>query len=267
MKFKSLNEKRLFCIESGHNELVYSITESWEPPIDMVEEFIKKREDQIAHLADFRKSQNTKASWRRNRYNYMSGIKDFHKSTKGKQMHRKLGDFIATHDFKDSIFDDTDLSHISELTESLNEFCESKVDFNLLSSERTELLKAISSIRTHLFVESEYYRDHLREANFRILLNEARDFLRNAESSLLEYNTKIPVSTLEFICRIVEPEAVISKYSALTDTDKSKITNRFNSMKENLERVGITEECDGFYTILYNNLRKVTISKGRLISK
>lgn len=266
MKFQSLNEKRLFCIESGHNDLVYSITESWEPPIEMVEEFIKHREDQIAHIVDFRRSQSAKSAWRRNRYNYMSGIKDFHKSTKGKQMHRKIGDFIATHDFKDSIFDDTDLSHISELEECLTKFCESKVDFDLLSSERTELLKAISSIRTHLFVESEYYRDHLREANFRILLDEAREFLRNAESNLLEYNTKIPVSTIEFMCRIVEPDAVISRYSIMTDTDKSKIINRYNSIKENIIRNGIKEECDGFYTILYNNLRKLTTSKSRLIS-
>ena len=265
MKFTSLNQKRLFCVDCGHPEMMFTISSNWEPPMEMVEDFIKKREKEISHLVDFRKSQAAKSAWRRNRYNYMSGIKDFHKSTKGKQMHRKLGNFLATHDFEDSIIDDTMISHLNDREEALDEFCESKIKLNMSSTDRASLLKALSSVKTHLFIESEYYRDMLEETNFRILLNESKDQLDKAESLLLDYEVSMPVHMLEFICRIADPNTVISRYAELTDMDESRIANRFNSIKENINRYGLSEESDGFYTILYNNLKKITMSKSRVL--
>ncbi len=139
MKFSTLLEKQSFLVEIGEYDLVFKIKEDFEPSNEMIAEFIKRRTSLITPLRDFRKSQTQKSNWVKNKASYMSGIKKFHKSTAGKRMHRNLGRFLATR-----------ITRPKEVKENLD------ISFSLM--DISEILKTISSYKTHLYIELDYYR-------------------------------------------------------------------------------------------------------------
>jgi hypothetical protein len=136
MKFKSLTDLHLFLAETQQYSLLEVANSQYKPDQEIVDEFLKRRREIVNKMKDFRKSQDAKQSWRANRYKIMKGIGAFHKSTEGKRFHRNLGRFLATR-------------------MSGNE------NYNV--EEVTEALKALSSIPTHLFIESEYYQPSIEE--------------------------------------------------------------------------------------------------------
>jgi len=139
LKFSTLLEKQSFLVEIGEYDLVFKIKEDFEPSNEMIAEFIKRRTSLITPLRDFRKSQTQKSNWVKNKASYMSGIKKFHKSTAGKRMHRNLGRFLATR-----------ITRPKEVKENLD------ISFSLM--DISEILKTISSYKTHLYIELDYYR-------------------------------------------------------------------------------------------------------------
>jgi len=187
MKFRTKEDAELFCIEIGLFDLVGRVNESYEPTSEQYEAYLKRRHEIVPSLKSFRRSSAQSSNWRHNRYKIMRGIKNFARSTEGKRFHRVLGNFIANRIFRPH--------------ESYDKF---------------ELLKAISSLKTHLFIEGDYYMP----------LNEYVDYELVVEEFIPE------------LCRM-EEELVLGK--ELTDEELDLLI-RFCSTKQ----LGEHFKLDGF---------------------
>lgn len=130
MKFRDVEDVKLFLIEVGRTDLLESIDDEYKPSADLFELLYDKRKP-LQGLRDHKRSRAAKQSWRHHRYNYMSGIKRFHKSTKGKRFHRELGNF---------------------LTRTL--FTNRK---SIFAESMAECVASIASLRTHVYIEKQYY--------------------------------------------------------------------------------------------------------------
>lgn len=169
MKFKTELDQNKFNLELQSSGL------------SDVSEFIKSRKTSIKHHVDFRKSQNSKAAWRRNRYKMMKGIKSWHSSTKGKKFHRQLGRFLAT-----------------RLVEGFE-----------LQIDRYELLKAITSVRTHLYIEGEYFRPLDEDVEFELLLEYSLPILKVIEDKIFNRDYSFNHDELELMLRLVDTSEVL----------------------------------------------------------
>jgi hypothetical protein len=195
-KFQSLNDVHLFLVEVGRVDLLNQATEDYQPPTDLLEIYIKKRKSIVPRIKDFRKSQNTKEQWRKNRYKMMKGIGRFHKSTEGKRFHRSMARFLATRS--------QDRSNPYK-RESYSEIAED--------------LKALSSLRTHLYVQFEYYMSLDEVVDFEILAKEIIDASAVVESSILRFEENFTESDLDLLCRAVEPKVLHSTIASIITTD------------------------------------------------
>ena len=184
MKFQTINDKKLFLIEIGDIETVSLVNDKWQPTTEMLETYTKNRQTLVPKLTDFRRSQSTKASWRRHKYNIMKGINRWHKSTSGKRMHRAIGNFLATRE---------------------------SFDFSKYSEELYELMKAVSSLKTHAIIELEYYIPVDEFVEYMELTEVIIQNSRTVFDKLLKNDTNIDESELEFLYRIV-PESELLKH-------------------------------------------------------
>lgn len=193
MKFKSTDDKKMFLLELSRIDLLSSVSVEWEPEKELIELFIQKRGELTKSVKDFRKSQNAKAQWRRHRHKIMRGIKNFHKSTKGKQFHRALGKFIATRFTGNSALTDRETAKGESLS--------------LIDSLDT--LKAISSLRTHMYIEAEYFMPFSEYVEFLEFSDEVLESSFIVEKKLLRYDTKIDEQEIDILARVVEPKVLI----------------------------------------------------------
>lgn len=201
MKFKSILDKQKFLLEIERLDLLENLTEDWVPSKELLELLLKKRKDLVGKLKNFRKKQAGKENWRKNRYKLMKGIKAFHKSTKGKRFHRSLGTFLATRDFT-----------------------------NQSLVRRTESLKAISSLKTHLFIEGEYYKSLIDEVDFQETLETILPVINDVEKCLLEFKDIGPAD-MGSIFRFCEVNSII--VAALKEKlDRPPTDKEFSSLKE-----------------------------------
>ena len=172
--------------KNEHDKSMFELEVGNNPTEEMVESFIKSRKTLVKKLVDFRKSQDQKSSWRQNRFKLMKGIKKWHKSTLGKRFHRQLGRFIATRVSKNE-------------------------DFN-----RMETLKAITSLRTHLYIEGCYYRDLESDTDFNLLFEYSLPLLLSVEQKILEHVSEdLTIDEAELILRLVDESEVNSSLSIL----------------------------------------------------
>ena len=199
MKFRSDEDKVLFAIECDLP--IPDDLKTWEPSEEIQGLFIKKRKDLIQKLKSFRRSQATKAQWRRDRYKLMQGIDTFHKSTDGKRFHRSMGRFLALRDFGDtSLFKkDGDESFRIKAVE-------------LPSMERASFLKALSSIRTHLFIESEYYSPLSQQVGLELLIEEVVDAFSRLERSIIHFED-MDLDDVDLLIRMVGDSERLSSLS------------------------------------------------------
>lgn len=151
MKFHDPTSVNLFLIEIGQ-PILDDPSIDFKPTDEMLEFFFKKRSGLVRRLIDHRKSQMLKAAWKKNRWKFMKGIQKFHHSTAGKRFHRQLGDFLARNDFSHGF---------------LKKPNESLIDGNIGAA-----LKAISSARTHAYIETEFYCSVDEHADYIIFLEE-----------------------------------------------------------------------------------------------
>lgn len=221
MKFKSLDDKKMFLLEIGKMDLFSIVDDKWEPSNELVELFIKKRRDLIPKMKDFRRSQTTKQSWRHNRHGYMKGIKKYHSSTSGKRMHRSLGRFLSTNDFEESY---------------------KKLEgYELVGL--ADLLKAISSSVTHMFIESEYFMPTDEQINY-------ESMVEHIVPKLLELQKKIMVGSdltsedIEMIAIIADPESVINEIQNNYNVKKEDILLVYEKLS-NDENLSMTEVYNG----------------------
>lgn len=145
---------------------------------------------------DWRKSQDQKARWRRNRRTYMTGIKKFHKSTEGKKFHRQLARYMAT-----------------RLTTN-----ESEAE---IRSTVDDFLVALSSARTHLYIDLGYYKPVLESLEYVDLLDEIIPVLNEIELKFIrgEY-TQLSINELEVILRLISGDIIEETFNVKIDNEK-----------------------------------------------
>lgn len=214
MKFREDQDKIIFLVECDQPVPSSLDLTSWEPTEEMKSLFIKKRAEIIPRMKSFRRSQATKAQWRRDRYKLMQGIGDFHRSTAGKRFHRSMGRFLALRDFGD-------MSLFRRDTRDDDEALMLK-PVHLSSEDRGSFLKALSSIRTHLFIESEYYMPLSQQVAFDFLLEEVVDAFSRLERSII-YFEEMNSDDIDLLVRMVNQEDLIASLVAESSRVKEEV--------------------------------------------
>jgi hypothetical protein len=204
MKFKSTTDVKLFLIDAGRLDLIDSVDESYSPDEELIEAFLKKRRQLVDKIKDFRKSQQAKQSWRHNRKKYMDGIKDFHKSTDGKRFHRNLARFLVSR-VSDENFNNQDLN-------------------NKVHLYTYEGLKALSSIRTHLYIENEYYKPLMESLYFDEISNLMIKTFIDCELNFLE-NKPISDDNYNLMLESIDTKILAEEISFFYNLEKDNILN------------------------------------------
>lgn len=201
LKFRSEKDRVAFLCESNRIDLLDADPETY---IDQVDEsFFKKQRARILGLVDFRRSQDTKMQWRQNRWSMMKGIHSFHRSIKGKRFHRNLGRFLAT-----TLFEPKKLQTLSSL--------------------RYECLKAISSAKTHMYIEATYYMSISEAVDHQILLDYSIPLLNSLEEKInLGDIDKITRDEFELVARLTETCEIEKalKYHSISEADLTQLKN------------------------------------------
>lgn len=181
IKFHSPLDLKLMLLDIGRSDLLESSTPDTVTE-ELCELFLKHRKGRKKLIKDFRRSQISKKSWRTHRFSYMKGIKKWHRSIEGKKFHRALSRFM-TNRIKN---------------ESINEL------------DRLETVKAVSSLKTHLYIESGYYRSLDEDINYELFLEYVTPLLSNLEHELLvTSNPEVPIDTLEVLARLVDSRQLL----------------------------------------------------------
>lgn len=226
MKFRTESDKQLFKIEM-RLPMDLDVGEGF-PSSEHLDEFIKSRRSLVPKLKDFRKSQNTKSQWRKDRYKLMSGIKKFHKSTKGKKMHRQIGRFIST---RESFNDLGDLYEVADF------------------------LKALSALKTHALIELDYYIPVDEYVNYSIFVEELIPTMNRVEKSILSFDAKLDEDDWEFLLRVVESEDVIKSLADHSGKTEAEVKEIWHELKAALLKDGKTEDDPRFYGLLVSMVK------------
>jgi hypothetical protein len=185
VKFHNNEDYKLFLLEVEDGESALRVSESTTPsvPSELLELFIKRRKKDVKRVKDLRRSREAKSNWRHNRSKYKKGIKKFHKSTKGKRFHRSLGRFLATRDFK------------SSMKESLE-----TISVDILM----EAAKALSSLKTHLIIETYYYQTLEDQVELELLFEAIVPTMANFDRYILDPSISLEESDLDLLTCLVE---------------------------------------------------------------
>jgi hypothetical protein len=230
MKFKTIEDVQLFLMEINRIDLLNSVKEDFIPTDEQIKSFIKSRKSMIPGLKDFRRSQSSKANWRKNRYSMMKGLKNYHKSTAGKKHHRALGRYLATRDFK--LRSDKPESYSPLI---INEIC--------------EVLKGLSSLRTHLFIEFEYFHSVNEQVDMEIVLDEVLPMISRVENNIFT-NSLIEEDDLELLLRLVEKKVLIAEFSEFYKKDTKELESLFEKFYKGVDNIS-----DESHLTIFNNIK------------
>lgn len=236
MKFKNAEDIKMFLLDTGRIDLMENVEANFEPSKEILELFLQKRTGLISGLKNFRKSQDAKSMWRKNRVDIMRGIKSFHKSTEGKRFHRNLGRFIATRTF-------TGFLTGRKLSENLN------------ISEKSEIVKAISSVKTHLFIEMEYYHPLYEQAGLECLVFDCLHEINDIEQAIIK-DGLITEENCSLLIMLTETPALIKSFAEKSGKPELEIEQIWEKIENSLKSQG-KEEDKNFYAILVTDVKKV----------
>jgi len=208
MKFQSENDLHLFLVEIGDAGLIESASfDDFQPSTEQMERFFNGRKSLIPKLKEFRKSQNAKSSWRKNRYKMMRGIKSFHKSTEGKRFHRALGRHLATR------------------MATRYRGAASK------AYEKYESLKSISSIRTHAYIKKEYFRTVDEEVEYELFFDEFVPATLREEARLFDGSEKIDEEDMDIMLRSIDPIFYLTELAIINEeSSPDRLVSDFNQL-------------------------------------
>lgn len=232
MKFVTDNDAKLFLAEIERIDLIQEATKDFKPDEEMMELFLKKRRSLVPQLKDFKKRQKSKKQWRYLRYKMMGGIRRFHKSTAGKKFHRALARYNATREQLET---------------------QSKDQFNITSI--VDILKALSSLKTHSYIELEYYHPFCEELEYRIFFEELIPLVEKLESKLLCGDFTLEKEDEELLLRVIDTSELFKHFSELYNRGVSSIEKLYEKCKEELEQKDVTEDSDFFYVDLFSLLK------------
>ncbi len=228
MKFKSEQDKQLFFTEIDQPT-------NMEINEELYELFLNKRNKYVSALKDFRRSQNMKRQWNVNRYNIMKGIKTFHKSTAGKMFHRALARFIATRILGASLFNNG-----RRFKESFDE-------------GYLDLLKALSSFKTHAYIELEYYHPLYEQLDYEDFIDYSFKKIDEIENKVLN-GKELDEGDIGFLILITETEDLVKALSGKSDKSMSEIEKVLESIDEKI--IESNENIENYYKLVVEILKK-----------
>lgn len=182
IKFKSQYDKELFFRELSEDDSVNSliskvINEEPDSLLDAQKYITSKRKDFVTRLKNFRQSQIQKSNWRSGRYKYLKGIREFARSIEGKQFHRRLSRYLVNRG----------ILRGQQQANSLNKsVSEEFIDSSFGRYDLPDLLVHLSSLRTHLMIETRYYQSMSDETDYFLLLETTLKKLSDLEDRILE---------------------------------------------------------------------------------
>jgi hypothetical protein len=198
MKFRDHSDRILFLLELRgnltHESIAAGITDS-----DINELFLKRGgREKTFDLKNFRRSQLSKHSWRSNKLGYLKGIGKFHRSLAGKKFHRDLTRFLLTRE----------------------------------SYNKIDLLKSLSSLKTHLYIDMDYYRSVDESIDFEIFVEETVDLINKLEADLLAGREPNPTN-YEGLLEAMEYKRILADLG-LEATTEADYTNYIEHIKSKL---------------------------------
>lgn len=234
LKFRTSQNILSFFIDSGMmDDMKEEFLETLLVPDNVIKVGAERIRGLINPLKDFRRSQSSKTSWKRHRYNFMKGINRFHKSTKGKRFHRTMAKHLA--------LKDTSKGMLVTARESFSD-----LDF----------LKSVSSALTHGVIELEYYENLYDNREFELFYEDEfsevlQDIIRN-----LSKGDDLDETQVDYLFRLVEPEAMITAiFNTCEKTDIEKIKTFVESTERSLIKRLESKDTKGFYLELFNKTK------------
>lgn len=197
--------------------------------------FIKKRKKLIEPYKDFRKSKDAEKGWRTARYTHLKGIRQFAKSVEGKKFHKNLANFLTNR----------------EPGHFLNRY------------ESSELVSHLSSFRTHILLELNYYKPLSEEVDFFNAVEAMIKLVDGYSAEILEsvygYNEfEIKEDLYDNIVRILEPAGVIHSLalkSGKSEAEVEKMWGEAQGIVKDEYKKG--EDDEGFWALVTGTLKKM----------
>lgn len=230
MKFLTDEDAKLFLAEIGQLKLIESANKDLVPTEEMLEIYVGRREGLVKKLKDHRRGQNAKAQWRESRHKMMRGIKAYHRSTEGKRFHRNLGNHLANRIFKHESF------------------------ANII--EKSEYLKALSSAKTHFFIELQYYHTLSEQLELEELVFDYSTQMFNSIENKIINDQDLDENEETFLFDITEVASVVKSLAQKAGVSPQQVEDKWNSIKKGLISSGLKETEDKFYPILVSTLKK-----------
>lgn len=240
MKFQSDKDAKLFLIEVGHISMIDDATKDLKPTDEMIGLLKKKRGGLTRGLKSFRRSQASKGTWRKYSAEIMRGIKAFHRSTEGKRFHRNISRFLLRKDFTGYLTG----RPLASRNESVMDFW-----------EKADVIKAISSAKTHLFIELEYYHSLYEQIGLEdLVLNHIHE-LNDIEQKIL-HDQDISESDYSLLGLVCEASAIIKSLADKSGKSTEDVDAMWKKIKKSLIDQGRSEDDENFFAILVGSLKK-----------
>lgn len=204
MKFLTDDDAKMFLIEIGKFNEAVNADKNYQPVEEEIKSLIKKRDGLMSHMKDHRKGQDTKAQWRKNRHKMMRGIKSYHRSTEGKRFHRNLGNFLATRLFRK--------------------------DEGISGAALYEAAKAVTSARTHLYIELQYYHQLMEQYEVEALIERAIPILTAIESKIISGEKDLSEDEQLFLMDVIEEQALKRAFSEVAGKTEEEVEELKNSL-------------------------------------
>lgn len=215
MKLQNQEERLAFLIDAGRVDLLETDEEI---PEEIFELFIKRRRPLVRNLVNFRRKQIQKGQWRKQRWKYLRGIRKWHRSVKAKRFHRAMGRYLATRIFRPK------MSTLANRYESLDPL-------------QDQALKAISSMRTHLYIDLGYYQSIEEEADLFQLLEYAIPVLNEIEVKLFQNSeTELTEDETELLLRMVDENELCKSFSDVLNLEVEKVTETYKAVIGKMSR-------------------------------
>lgn len=243
MKFRNLVSAQLFCTEIRRFDLLEKVTVSFVPEQDLIELFLKRRQELIPRLRDFRKAQAAAMGWRRHRDSLMKGIKQFHGSTTGKRFHRELGRFLALRITRgaeriqrDKQLSGSPLASLSHEHEGLTIY------------ESGSALKALTSAKTHLFIDLEYFMSMDEEVDYTMFIEYVHPLITSVEQKILSHQGEFTDEELDILFRLTDEGDLIKSLAEKSGDSIPQALRFWEDAKRKIKKEKVSEEDQFFFT-------------------
>jgi len=237
VKFHSETDAQKFLVEIGMINEARTASKDLEVTDEMRLMLKKARGILSDRLKNHRKSQSSKLGWKRHGHEIMRGIKAYHRSTAGKRFHRQMSRFLVRKTF------DGLLSGRKHL------FSESNY------SEISEALKALSCVKTHLFIELGYYHPMYEQVGLELFVMDYCTSAINEIEQCILHNRNLNEEQYNLLFLLTEVNPLINTFAKETGKSVDDIESMWKKIKTSLKKQGHNEDDKNFYALLVGSLK------------